>query len=157
MAVDEPDWKACALCGQELKGGQLRYVFPDFVVNELDRCYAFSAHEFHEACLRMSQDGSEAMRRAEEWKLKTAPENRKCAVCSEVVAGAGDYLLISHLSGIEDDQIREFNYTHLHGSCLAAWQQRSRFIELAKALLVSGRWKGGYLPWLIGQFERAAG
>jgi hypothetical protein len=101
------------------------------------------------------QLGSDAVRRVDEWFLKIGPGpgKRKCGVCRLEVFDPDDYLLIEYLS--DDLRLREFNYTHLHKSCLQKWDRRTDSIELIRSALSSGVLKGSYFYKLIEDLQSA--
>jgi predicted nucleic acid-binding Zn ribbon protein len=134
--------RVCSLCGKLIKQEDPSCSFPPFVVNELDPCFLFSDGAFHEACVLKHKHGVDAIRRVEEWAANVGPGKRKCVVCKTEITDPDDYLLIEHLSDREGDPMREFNYTHLHKSCLSRWEGSSRFTDLANATLASNSWKG---------------
>jgi hypothetical protein len=144
----------CPLCGHVIKESEPAYCFPAFVVNELDPCFFFSDGVFHEVCLKQHPHGSDAIRSAEEWYSRVGPGKRKCVVCKEEVVDPNNHLLIERLSGQRADPLHAFNYTHLHKSCISKWEERLRFIDLVKATLASGAWKGAYLNVIINELER---
>lgn len=143
----------CGLCGDALKDGELIYEFPPFVQNELDPFLTFSDHGYHEMCLRLTSRGKAAIARANEWRDKAALGNSKCAVCGAEILDEGNHLFIGHLTAEADNPLREFNYTHLHKTCIPAWDKKARFIVQAKMLMLGEKWKGDYLPRLIRQIE----
>jgi hypothetical protein len=146
----------CSLCGRVILQDELTCSFPPFVMNERDPCLVFSDGAFHEACVRNHKHGADALRRADEGASRVGPGKRKCVVCKTEVTNPDNYFLIEHLSDREDDPLREFNYTHLHKSCLPRWDGRFQFIELGNAALAAGSWKGPYLVRLIEEVGRGS-
>lgn len=144
----------CSLCEQIIKQDEPTCSFPPFIANEFDPCFVFSDGVFHESCIFKHKHGSDALRRVDEWSSRVGPGKRKCDVCKTEVSDPDDYLVIVRLSDREGDALWEFNYTHLHKSCIPNWDRGARFVSLAKAVLASGYWKGQYLFRLIEEIER---
>jgi hypothetical protein len=139
----------CGLCNRVLEQGEAVRSFPAFAVNEQDPLLLFSDGSFHQACLDADKRKNDVLYRVEELVANTGPGKRACAVCKAQVTDPDDYLLIGHLSDREADPLRQFNYTHLHKSCLPRWEKKELFGRLARAALTSRFWRGNYLNNLL--------
>lgn len=144
----------CSLCGQVIKADERRRSFPAFVANEEDPLFLFSDASFHEDCLRRDKRGRHAIERVEERAYNVGPGKRKCAVCGLEVTDPDNYIFIEHLSDHKSDPLREFNYTHLHKSCVGKWGRKAEFVRLVEAALAAGRWRGKYLAQLLEEFRQ---
>ncbi len=129
----------CGLCGLSLSSGPATFAFPAFLANAEDPLFRFSDAAFHESCLVRDGDGSRAMARYREWREKTGPGNRKCAVCGEQILNPDDYYLIDYLCATEDHEVGRFNFTHLHRSHAGAWPQLEKAIHLLGRASAEGK------------------
>ncbi|HJQ59196.1 MAG TPA: hypothetical protein VJ890_19980 [Vineibacter sp.] len=143
----------CSLCGERIEERDPVAMFPAFISNELDPCYQFSDGAFHEACFRAHAHAADMLRLVETLFSKSGPGKRQCAVCRNEILHYTEYVSTEYLSGRDGDPLHTFNYFHFHRACLANWESRQRFIDVARAAIASGSWKGPSLAWLIDQME----
>ena len=139
----------CSICGAVIQDGQEIVSFPPFVGNELDPLYLFHDTAFHEECFRRHPLAETASLLIREMQVKTAPNNRRCAVCTQAISDPDDYFTLGHLVSDKDHALYPFNYAQFHSSCLPQWEQRAYVTDLLSALQASGKWKGGSLKWVL--------
>lgn len=152
MAIIVMGKSNCFICGQLLGDDDELVVFPAFAVNELDPLYPFSDSGVHKNCLQNHELGNEAVRRRNAFLSNTGPGKRICAVCDKEVMDPDNYFLIE---GLPDtiENLKHYNYTHLHVSCIKNWPEKKNILKPLKNLASSGLWKGAYLDQLIATIE----
>jgi hypothetical protein len=146
----------CPICGNLIEEGDEAVLFPHFVLNEKDPLYALSDAACHRACVNADALGQAMLAAADEYYKRTGPGRRACAVCGNQILNPDEYLLIGYLADASTDPLGKFNYTHLHKSHIRDWKQANEFLALAKAAILSDRWREDALPKIIQEIEAAA-
>jgi hypothetical protein len=123
--------------------------FPPFIGNEKDPLYLFHDSAFHAECFRQHALAESALILLQEMETKTAPSNRRCAVCEQPLNDPDDYFSLAHLVSDRIHPLYLYNYGQFHLTCLSQWPERKRLISLLSALEASGQWKGKSLKWLL--------
>lgn len=139
----------CPICNRILHGNQKIVSFPPFVGNELDPLHLFHDSAFHEECFRQHPLAETATLLLLEMRAKTAPTDRRCAVCLKPINEPDDYFSLGHLVSDRNHALFPFNYAQFHRSCLPIWPQRAYVGDLLGNLQESGKWKGGSLKWIL--------
>lgn len=134
----------CKLCRKIIKSGDKTIGFPAFIVNENDPLYRFNDAGFHQACIMKSPLGRRALMLLNEWSQKTGPGKRKCVVCQKEILDPDNYFSTEYLAAG-----CEFNFIHLHKSCINQWRDREKFLQLLQYKLDLHEWKGNYFDMLI--------
>jgi hypothetical protein len=139
----------CPICGAVMQDGQKTVSCPPFVGNELDPLYLFHDAAFHEECFRRHPLAETAGMLLREMQAKTAPRNRRCAVCEQPINDPDDYFSLGHLVTDKAHALFPFNYALFHRSCLPKWSQRAYVKDLLIDLQASGKWQGESLEWIL--------
>lgn len=153
MALIYQSKTLCYLCEKIIASSDEVIAFPAFILNELEPLFLFSDTAFHKKCVLNHPLGNQVPERLEEWYAKTGPCTRKCRVCHQEIMEPDNYLLIEHLTSDSDHPLYDYNYTHLHKSCLGIFQDREKVRMLIKQLNHSGKWSGSYLQTLYDSLE----
>lgn len=132
----------CPLCGNRIEGGEERVSFAPFVSNEANPLAVFSDGTFHVSCFRAHPLAEQAILVSNEARAKNAPGARLCRVCGLPVLDPDDYLGMGYHTGDPGHPLYNFNFAHLHRSCLASWSELARVCGLAQRAVADGMWQG---------------
>jgi len=139
----------CAISGKPIMRVDDLVAFPPFVANEADPLYVFSDAVIDRDVFLSDPRADDVQVRYEEFRERTSPTNRICAVCGNRFTDPDDYLGFGHLVSDPRHPLHPFNYTQVHRSCVPRWDQTDRVLELLERLQVSGEWRGSALARLI--------
>jgi len=139
----------CSLCSRSMTKSQATVSFSPFVSNEADPLFRFSDGVFHKECFQKEPLAEMAKARCVEVREQSIPENRRCRVCGKTIVNPDDYLPLGHLTNDRLHPLYQFNYTHLHRSCLHQWPDLGRVTDLAEKHLETGAWKGNGMRWIL--------
>jgi hypothetical protein len=130
----------CALCGREMKSIEQVFSFPAFVQNTKDPFYQFNDSVFHVECLKQHLLGDKAVEFANQFIFRTRPENRICSVGGNIIRNFDDYIFIDLLTSDEQEDLYSFNFTTLDRGNLKKWDDRSRFVTIARTFKDGNKW-----------------
>jgi predicted nucleic acid-binding Zn ribbon protein len=139
----------CAVCGKVINEDDEATLFPHIIANEQDALFALSDSACHRECAQSDLRGQNMIAAFEESLLRSGPGHRECAVCGEQVLDPDDYFLIGRLTGDTSAPLFKFNYTHLHKSHVAEWDQAAAFLAAAKTHIDTGLWSGEALQGIM--------
>ena len=139
----------CRLCGRVLRQGEEVTSFPAFAVSIADPHFDFPDDAFPTDCLTKANGGLGVVQRVEDWFANVGPGKRRCQVCGKEVTNPDDYILIDYLTNRESGPLSKYNYTHLHGSCVAQWQRLPEFTSLVRQAIAEAHWNSAYLSKLV--------
>jgi DNA-directed RNA polymerase subunit N (RpoN/RPB10) len=139
----------CAISGRAIGSANEAVAFPPFIANEADPLHVFSDAVVHADVFRTHALAADAQLRLEEARQRTAPNNRRCFICGQLITDPDNYLGLGYLVENRSSPLYRFNYAHFHRSCLATWQGLSGLVTELEALDGSGLWKGEALKRLI--------
>ena len=131
-------------------------MFSPFVGNEADPLHVFSDAVIHADVFWTHPLAAKAQARYDEALQRTAPGNRRCLICRQLVTDPDNYLGLGHLVEDRAHSLYRFNYAHFHLSCLAAWPGLLGLITELHELEKSGAWKGDGLKHLLRDLRSAA-
>jgi len=139
----------CPICGVVIQDGQKSVSFPAFVGNQLDPLFLFHDAVFHEECFCQHPLAETATMLLREMQVKTAPRNRRCAVCGQPINDPDDYFALGHLVTDNAHALFPYNYAQFHRNCLPKWSHRAYVKDLLVDLQASGKWQGDSLKWIL--------
>ena len=143
----------CSLCGEVISDGDEVISFGPFVSNRRDPLLRYSDRSFHAAHFWRQPDAEKAMARWNEVRNRSAPQERRCAVCRALIEKPDEYFAIGFLS--EKGPAAEFNYTQLHRGQIGSWTRLDQAIEAIRALKAGSDWEGPGLDWTLKTLEDA--
>jgi len=143
----------CSLCGQVITDGEEVMSFGPFVTNRRDPLLRYSDQSFHAAHFWRQPDAEKAMARWNEVRKRSAPEQRRCAVCRALIDKPDEYFAIGFLS--ESGPAAEFNYTQLHRAHIGSWTRLDQAVQAIRALKSSTDWDGPGLGRIIETLQDA--
>jgi DNA-directed RNA polymerase subunit N (RpoN/RPB10) len=146
----------CAISGRVIGSASEAVAFPPFVANESDPLYIFSDAVIHADVFRTHALAADAQSRLEEARQRTAPSNRRCFICGQLITDPDNYFGLGYLVESRASPLSRFNYAHFHRSCLATWQGLPELIADIEQLDSSGAWKGEALKRLIAALRAVA-
>lgn len=153
MAISLINKTVCSICNKELKGNEQIFYFPSFVQNTKDSFYEFNDSSFHTKCLHEHRLGEKAIRFADEFIIKTRPENRICVVGRNLIRDFENYIFIDLLTSNERENLYEFNFLTLDKNNLKIWTDKNIFLDAALKYKAEGKWGDlstfDYLGYLI--------
>lgn len=153
MAILFTNVTPCPICSRKLKEEEQVWLFPAFVPNAKDPLYPFNDAAFHLSCLKEHVLGNKALELADQFILKTRPENRICSVGGNGIQKPEDYLFIGLLTSNNKEELYACNFTTLDRNNLEKWTDRDRFVTLAFRFRDEDQWgdlsTGNYLDSLI--------
>ena len=155
MAIFIPGMR-CAISDRSIESASEAVVFPPFVANEADLLHVFSDAVIHADVFRAHPLAAEAQARLNEARWHTAPGNRQCLICGQLVTDPDNYLGLGHLVEDRAHSLYRFNYAHFHRSCLATWPGLPGLIAELAELDKSGMWKGDGLKRLMNALRSVA-
>lgn len=145
----------CALSGRPIGSVSEAVMFPAFVANEADALFVFSDAVILAEVFRTHPLAVDAQTRLEECLQRTAPNNRHCYVCNQLITNPDNYVGLGHLGENRSSPLDQFNYAHFHRSCLATWQGLPGLVDEIEKLDRSGAWKGEALKRLVAALRSA--
>jgi hypothetical protein len=146
----------CVISGRPISSLSEAIAFPPFVANEADPLFAFSDAVVHVDVFRAHPLAARAEARVEEATRRTAPENRRCLICGDIITNPDDYVGLGYLVDDPRSPLYRFNYAHFHRSHLAGWSELPGLIAELDKLDRSGAWKGDGLTRIIAILRGAA-
>lgn len=139
----------CRLCDRPIMKGQAMVSFSPFVANEVDPLFRFNDGVFHEECFEKEPLAELAEVRYAEVSEQSKPEKRRCRVCDKLIVDPDDYLPLGHLTDDTQHPLHQFNYTHLHRSCLGQWSDLQQLVDLVEKQMEAGAWRGSGIRWIL--------
>ena len=143
----------CSISGRAIPSADQAVAFPAFIANEADPLYVFSDAVVHIDAFRAHPLSAEVQSRYEEARARSAPTNRQCVICQNLIQDPEDYLGLGHLVSEPSHPLSGFNYAHFHKHCLSQWMALPDLIARLNSLEDSGAWKGHALKRLVNQLR----
>jgi hypothetical protein len=129
-------------------------MFPPFVGNAKDPLFLFSDGVFHQQCFVIHPLARDVQARLSDLRERTGPGHRTCAVCSEEIRNADEYVGFGFIAS-EPETVRRLNYLQFHRGHLRDWDELAAAHETLTVLLKSGDWEGPGVGKLVGELDRA--
>jgi hypothetical protein len=145
----------CPICGRQLKDEDEKTMFTPFVGNTFDPLIIFSDATLHKECYLKHPLAKEAQRRYNEQTERNLRINRICNVCKNDIKHPDDYFGVGHLTNDSKSPLYQYNYLHLHRSCIKYWNDFSNFNRLIIDYRDSGKWGGKGLDYIKNTLEKS--
>jgi hypothetical protein len=146
----------CVISGRPIASAIEAVAFPPFVANEADPLHVFSDAVVHADVFRTHPLAAQAQARLEEARRRTAPGNRRCLICGQLITDPDNYFGLGYLIDDPGHPLFQFNYAHFHSSHLANWVELPALITEIDTLDKSGAWQGDGLKRLMSVLRSAA-